>query len=208
MPMVLTALLLLASPAADRPRLPPVDQCAARPGFEAFRKELLGVIARKDVKGLLALTDHKVMLSFGGEAGHAEMRTMWELDKPATSGIWTELAEALRLGCAFADGVAIAPAMMSTLPNEFDAFETAVVVKPVTLRKAPDAKAQPIELLNWDVLSVDEGIDELGGWTKVKLKDGRTGFVRSDAIRSPIDYRALFRRVEGKWRLTALVAGD
>lgn len=206
--MLLAALFLLAA-SSDRPRLPPVDQCSAAPHFIAFRKQLAEVIARRDVAGLLDLTDEKIQLSFGGDSGRKAMRRIWGLDKPATSKLWGELSEVMRLGCAVTEqGAAVAPSMIETLPESADAFETVVAVKAAILRAAPDEKARPIEMLSWDILTAKEGIDEASGWTKVALKDGRTGFVRSSALRSPIGYRATFELKAGRWRMTAFVAGD
>lgn len=206
--MLLAALLLLAA-ASGRPRLPPVDQCSAAPRFMAFKRQLAEVIARKDVTGLFDLTDEKIQLNFGGDSGRKAMRRVWGLDKPATSKLWAELSEVMRLGCAVTEqGVAVAPSMIETLPKAADAFETVVAVKAAILRATPDEKARPIEMLSWDLLTARDGIDATSGWTKVALKDGRTGFVRSSALRSPIDYRATFELKAGQWRMTAFVAGD
>jgi hypothetical protein len=206
--MLLAVLLLLAGP-SDRPLLPPVDQCSTAPRFMAFQRQLAEVIARKDVVGLLDLTDERIQLNFGGDSGRKAMRRIWGLDKPATSKLWAKLSEVMRLGCAVTEqGVAVVPSMIETLPATADAFETVVVVKAAILRAAPDEKARPIEMLSWDLLTAKDGIDETSGWTKVALKDGRTGFVRSSALRSPIDYRATFELKTGRWRMTAFVAGD
>ena len=43
---------------------------------------------------------------------------------------------------------------------------------------------------------------------RVEMADGRTGHVRTDSIRSPIDYRALFVPEDGRWRLKVFIAGD
>jgi hypothetical protein len=206
--MLLAALLLLST-APDRPRLPPVDQCSAAPRFPGFKKQLTEVIARKDVTGLLDLTDEKIQLGFDGESGRKAMRRIWGLDKPTTSKLWAELSEVMRLGCAVTEqGVAVAPSLIETLPENADEFETVVAVKAAILRAGPDEKARPIEMLSWDLLTAKNGIDETSGWTKVALKDGRTGFVRSSALRSPVGYRATFELKAGQWRMTAFVAGD
>jgi len=205
--MVLALLLLLAAPAADRPRLPPVDRCASAPGFTAFREELLGVVARKDVERLLALSDENIMLSFGGDFGREAMRKMWELDRPAGSLIWQELGEALKLGCAMSEGGAVVPSMATTLPANEDAFEVMIAVKPGPLRAAPNDRARAIATLDWDLVSIGEW-DPDNRWARIRLRDGRTGYVRTDAVRSPIDYRAIFERKDGKWKMRAFVAGD
>ena len=45
-------------------------------------------------------------------------------------------------------------------------------------------------------------------WVRIRLPDGREGFVSAQFIRSPTDYRAGFKKTGGKWLLTHLVAGD
>jgi hypothetical protein len=42
----------------------------------------------------------------------------------------------------------------------------------------------------------------------VRLPDGRAGFVDSRFVRSPIDYRAAFARIDGRWQMTLFLAGD
>lgn len=205
--MILALLILFAPPAADRPRLPPVDRCAVAPGFATFREKLLEAVARKDVDALLALSADNIMLSFGGDAGREAMRKMWKLDRPAESGIWAELNEALGLGCALTDGGAVAPSMAQTFPTGSDVLETMVAIKPAALRAAPNEKARAITTLDWDLVTIAEW-DPDNGWAKIRLKDGRLGYVRTSAVRSPIDYRATFRMTDGEWRMTAFVAGD
>jgi hypothetical protein len=45
-------------------------------------------------------------------------------------------------------------------------------------------------------------------WARVQLGDGRTGYMWHAYVRSPVDYRALFNLVDGRWKMTAFVAGD
>jgi hypothetical protein len=40
------------------------------------------------------------------------------------------------------------------------------------------------------------------------LPGGRRGFVHAAYARSPVDYRAYFTRVDGRWQLTLFLAGD
>ena len=205
--MLLAALLLIVS-SPDRPRLPPVDTCASAPGFAAFREKLLDVIARRDVPGLLALTDENVQLSFGGDGGHADMKRIWDLDHPSQSRIWPKLGEALGLGCVMTEErIAVAPSMAHSLPDRFDAFDSVVVVKRAILRTAPNTTAPAIGTLDWDIVTAVDGINP-DGWTRIRTQSGHIGFVRSSTVRSPIDYRALFERRDGAWRMTAFVAGD
>jgi hypothetical protein len=45
-------------------------------------------------------------------------------------------------------------------------------------------------------------------WVRIRLGDGRTGHVWHAYVRSPVDYRALFNLIDGRWRMTAFVSGD
>ena len=47
-----------------------------------------------------------------------------------------------------------------------------------------------------------------GGFMTVQLADGRAGYMWHAYVRSPVDYRALFNLIGGRWRMTAFVAGD
>jgi len=53
------------------------------------------------------------------------------------------------------------------------------------------AEAQPVE-----------------GWTRVQLADGRSGFIASRYVRSPIDHRLRFVFEGGRWQLVFYIAGD
>ena len=50
--------------------------------------------------------------------------------------------------------------------------------------------------------------DPVENQTKVRLKDGREGWLWAKEVRSPIDYRATIEKRKGKWMITAFVAGD
>jgi hypothetical protein len=203
------ALFLATAPAStDRPRLPPVDQCAASPGFSAFRAELDDAVARQDVSKLLTLTDPDILLSFGEERGHADFRRIWALNQPETSGLWKELAEVLRLGCVLDGGTAIAPSLAHDIPDDYEIYDVLVAVRPGSpLRASADDTAAAIATLDWDLLDVVNW-DGATNWIKVRLKDGRAGFVRAAEVRSPIDYRATFDNKGGVWRMTIFIAGD
>jgi hypothetical protein len=45
-------------------------------------------------------------------------------------------------------------------------------------------------------------------WIRVTVPGGRSGYLLREQVRSPIDYRALFERRGGQWRLTVFLAGD
>jgi hypothetical protein len=137
---------------------------------------------------------------------------MWELDSPATSRLWRELGAALRLGCARdREGALWAPSM--SMPGagdeDGDSVETVVAVaRGAALRAAPSDAGAAVAMLDWDVLTVRPGDDGEGAWLAASLADGRRGHVRRSEVRSRADFRAVFEKRRGRWRMTAFVAGD
>jgi hypothetical protein len=208
--------LLLCAGFVGRPaearRLPPVDTCASDIGFAAFRAALNRAIARRDAAFILSAASDDISWSFGDEPGRAGFARAWGLSRPASSRLWRELAEALRLGCRRADdGSLWAPAMsLNEEDADMDAFENAVVaVTPgAVLRARPADNARPVAALRWDVLTLADGDDGTSAWARASLEDGRSGWVRRSQVRSFGDYRAVFERRGGRWRMTAFVAGD
>lgn len=202
--------LLIAQPAAapGLRRLPPVDHCASDPSFVEFREDLRRAIARKDLDHLLAVLADDALVDLGGGTGRAAFMEAWQLDRPDTSTVWQELGEVLRLGC-FRD-----PEQGNWSPSMFisgdidDPFGTALVIRPgATLHHAPDAASPVVATLEWDLVSIVEWNGE-DPWQRVQLADGVEGYARTSDLRSPADYRAGFQRVDGRWRITAFVAGD
>jgi hypothetical protein len=210
---LLAALLLLLltapPPAPTTPaRLPPVDRCAADDSFSRFRAELKNAVGGKDREHLLGLLADDIMVDFGGGHGRAAFIDHWKLGQPGESRLWAELAEILRLGCTIQGDTASSPSLLGQLSPERDAFMTLLAVKPgAALRAGPSDDSPVIRRLDWDLLTVEpKGAVE--GWFPIELGDRGTGFVRWEHVRSPVDYRAVFSRQNGEWRMTVLVAGD
>jgi hypothetical protein len=211
----LIVLALLAGSAAataqDR-RLPPTDACASNPSFVAFRSQLRAAIARRDAAFLLSIATPNIEYSFGDRPGRAGFGRAWGLGRPATSRIWHALGEALRLGCGRApDGEYWAPslALAQDAMDEGEGPATLLAVGPAAvLRAAPSDTSRVVATLDWDVLTPRGEDDGQSVWLAANLGDGRAGFVRRALVRSPADYRAVFARIGGRWRLTAFVAGD
>jgi hypothetical protein len=211
-PLLLALLLAVPLEASSRIlRLPPVDQCASDPSFADFRDALLAAIERRDRDALLALVAEDIEVDFGGGAGRDYFASVWELDRPDTSRLWDELGRALRLGCARdPEGQYYSsPSMFLTGEAAFaDPFTGAVAIRPgAELRSAPNAASDVVGALDWDVMTVPDW-DHEASWQRVELADGRGGYVRSEDLRSPIDYRIVFQRIGGSWRITTFIAGD
>lgn len=199
-------LLVLAAAALGPSRLPPVDECTSDASFVEFREELRRTIERHDAAALLAIVADDVHASLGGHVGKKDFIDLWGLNRPRTSKVWKELGEALRLGCTMRDGLATVPSMEDQIGDR-DAFETRIALPGAVLRARPSDTGRAIARLDWHVLTL-RGAWDGGSWVRVRLDDGRSGYVRDALARSPIDYRAWFRRRAGKWRMEGFLAGD
>ena len=197
----------LALAAATPHLLPPVERCGGDPGFTRLRSQLWKAVAARDLRGLAALMSDDVRISFGGGLGKEAFSQKWTGSASDRELLWKELAKGMRLGCAKAvDGAGkeyrVMPAMFVT-GDDFDGFSTWVALPGAVIRSRPKASA-PIRtrLAAWRVL---ENVEHDGGdWIELP---GR-GYVTVTQARSLLDYRIVFGRRAGQWRITAFVAGD
>lgn len=210
MKKLLTALLFLHATlaAAQVGKLNPVDEAARDPEFFAFRAQLQAAVARHDTEAVLAAVDPNIRTSFGASGGIDEFRKMWKLPS-VDSRLWDELGTVLAFGGAFrGGGLFSAPYVFGRWPEPFDSFEhVAVLGKNVRVRSEPGLKGKILTALSFDVVKLAAPATD-SEWTRIKLRDGRTGYISSRYVRSPVDYRALFNKIDGRWRMTAFVAGD
>jgi len=192
-----------AAPAVNGPKLPFVDEGPNDPSFAAYREQLLAAVRARDAKAVAALADPKIRTSFGGGGGSADLEKM-------LPGIWDDLEQLLLLGGTFREGSFWAPYVYSAFPDAHDAFETlAVVADDVPLRASADANAPVLATLSRDLVTrASQPSAEKTPWQQVKTADGKTGFVESKFVRSPVGYRAGFLKTSQGWRMNALVAGD
>jgi len=206
--MLSAALLLMA---ASPVRLPPVDRCGGDPQFSQFRSQLESVVKARDFDGLLALMSDDVRVTFGGRYGHEGFRQFWSNGAGERQKLWKELDAATSLGCATAvDGRGVEyramPAMFVTAGG-LDGFSTWVALPGARLRARPQAGAPVrMRLPAWTVLHEEDWSG--GDWVPVRTPKGRKGYVAADELRSIIDYRLVFGRRQGQWRVTAFIAGD
>lgn len=208
--MAAVALVVILPAAQALPALRPVDDGPQDHDFLTFRAGLRQTVERRDTSSLLEVVHPGIRNSFGDDDGIDAFRRRWRPDEP-DSELWQELGSVLALGGTFdTPDVFVAPYVFSRWPREFDAFAHVVLVgADVRLRTAPDSQARVSAVLSYAILRLggDRGYPQRP-WTSVQLPDGRSGFVSSDLVRSPIDYRAYFVRSAGRWKLTVLIAGD
>ncbi len=228
MQSLVAALLIIvvssASVAAKERKLRPVDEAGKDASFKSFRDTLMKAIEARDTKYVLSILDPKIHLSWGGHFGIKDFKELWKPDEPK-SELWNELATILSLGGTFItyEGKRefCAPYTSSAFPNDLgDADDSgfyiysAITGENVRVRARPSASAPIIATLSYDIVRAkffstdeDEGSD-VPGWIRIITPSGKQGYVSEKYIRSPIDYRACFRRVKGKWLMTSFIGGD
>ncbi|HVQ09659.1 MAG TPA: hypothetical protein VMS43_14605 [Allosphingosinicella sp.] len=203
---LLAPLALLAMPAAVPARtLPPRDECAADPGFARFRADLLDIVARHDATRLLAIVADDIRFDFGGGQGRRAFAGEWGLADPDRSGLWVELAGVLVSGCARDGEMMTAPYIFRRFPDELDAYSSGVAGPGARLYQARSNEGESV-LIPWEIL--EEVEMNAGGWARVRLSGGRTGYIETANLLSAIDYRAIFEKRDGQWRMTTFIAGD
>lgn len=201
---------------AQAGKLLPVDEAARDPGFFAFRARLQEAVARHDVTAVLDAVDPNIKVDFGGAGGTADFRNAWKLQDGDKSPLWAELGLVLALGGGFHDdNTFMAPYSYSRFPDQLDAFQHAAVLgTDVRVRAEPNVGSPVLAALSFDIVRLSQaGRDRMTPeqaqeWTAVELQGGRTGFIASRYVRSPIALRAIFNKKDGRWRMTAFVAGD
>jgi hypothetical protein len=206
-------------------KLLPVDEAPNDPSFLVFRKELITAIERKDLQFVQSILDPGIRNTFGDDGGVKEFFEIWKPEQP-DSPLWTGLKIILSMGGTFEEYEGkrsfCAPYVFSAwerieknLPDADSAFTHAAIVgENVELRRSPDAAAEVVATLAYDVVKVDyeksirERNKETFAWVKLTTLDGKDGYVLAQHVRSPIDYRACFEKSGDRWRMTALIAGD
>jgi hypothetical protein len=98
-----------------------------------------------------------------------------------------------------------APYIFRRFPDELDAFSAGVAGPAARLYEARSNEGESV-LIPWQIL--DEVEWNPGAWARVRLSDGRAGYVETEHLLSAIDYRAIFERRDGQWRMTMFIGGD
>lgn len=207
--------ILLAAPAlAQEMKLRPVDEGGKDPSFAKYRTAMLDAVRRRDVDYVVAQADLQIKLSFGGDYGRETFRGLLTgTENWQGEAYWAELQRVLELGGVFMDANSFCTPYVACLDvpgcPDCDPYETMFTVsKDAVARTAPDAYSPVAARLSYDVLRIDIETEHEGEWTPVILPDGSRGYVSGPDFRMSIDYRALFERVGGKWRMTVFIAGD
>lgn len=187
-------------------RFTPLETCNRLPGAAAFRASLASAVRRRDARALVGLASPHVKLDFGEGSGTAELRR--RLAGPEGRKLWGELDRILPLGCAAQQGNLAIPGIFARDFGDLDPFDMMVVTGArVPLFAAPRARSRALRLLSWVVVKPLSGDDFAKPYRRVQI--GRqTGYVATEKLRSPLDYRIVAGRTRGQWKIDAFLAGD
>jgi hypothetical protein len=207
--LVLAATWILAPVAFAQETLLPVDEAGMQPEFSSFRARLMAAIEARDASAVLAIVHPGIRNSFGGDEGIEHFKATWKLES-SNSPLWNELGAVLRLGGTFdPEGRFIAPYVFSCWPANVHPFENvALVGTNVRVRQGPGSHRATIGSLSYAVLTKAAEKAEHEGWIAVRLPDGKEGYVSSRYARGPVDFRAVFERIDNRWQLISFLAGD
>lgn len=184
----------------------PRDECTGIEGAGAFRDRLAAAVRARDTDALVTLAASDIMLDFGGGSGAGELRK--QLEDPAGK-LWQELAELMTLGCAANEqgGITLPWFVEQDLGKVDPAAAMLVTGTEVPVVRAPDRTAEPITTISWDLVEV-AAYDPANRYQQVALGEGAKGYIATDKLRSPLDYRLAASSRNGKWSITSFVAGD
>jgi len=201
----------IVEPAADPTPLAkgewaPRDTCEAVEGAGLFRRQLAAAVEARDADVVAALSAEDIKLDFGGGEGRAELRARLG---DASRGLWEELDAILALGCSANEQGGI------TIPWYFDQdlggadpFTSMLVIgENVPVLTEPKPSAEKLDTISWDLVE-PVSFNPQSPFQGIKVGDDGTGYIATDRLRSPIDYRLIASSRNGRWRITSFVAGD
>ena len=164
------------------------------------------------------MVDPNIKNSFGGNDGIEEFKKNWKINSP-TSDFWDEFLPVITGGGKFSKGennekLFFAPYSFNSFPDDLDAFTYSVIFgNKVNLRSKADINSSVVASLSYNVVEIVDSVKanenaEKVSWYEIKTLGGKRGFVKAEFVRSPIDFRAGFEKKNGKWKMTAFIAGD
>ncbi len=209
--------LLFTFVSAQERFVKPVDAAAKDKSFLAFRTQLINAAKKRDAKIVVSVVDANIKNSFGGNDGIAEFKKFWKIND-GKSKFWDEFLPVIQNGGTFTtEGktkIFFAPYSFNAFPEDLDAFNHSVIFgNNINLRAKADRNAAIIGSLSYNVVEILDSVKDANDinktvWYEVKTLGGKQGFVSAEFVRSPIDYRAGFEKINGKWKMTIFVAGD
>lgn len=188
-------------------RFSPRNDCIALPNAKPFFLAFEKAVKDRNADALLNLTDPNVKLDFGGGSGVASFR---ERLADKQGALWNALDKLTTLGCAKGPGgTMIMPWYAGQSMNDVDTNKALIVIGAnVPLQQQPNTSAPTLGTVSWDAVTLMGNYDSNADYLQVKTADGKVGYIASDKLRSPLDYRLVIVPAGDKWRIASFVRGD
>lgn len=181
--------------------------------FLEFKLNLLKAIAKKDVAFIYSIITPETKLSFGLQHGPKGLEELWNLKTDPNSKFWPILEQIIKLGCVSKNTPNgkwyYAPYTYALFDG--DPYQHLIVTGyNVNLRTKADPQSEVLEQLDFAVVQMVNPMkyDPATHWIQVKTPSGHKGYIASEYLISPIDYRAGFAKVDGAWKMLFFVNGD
>ncbi len=211
--LLIALCLLVQAQTVPVVRLYPVDDSARDPAFHSFVKRLRSAVEARNTNALRKLVDPEVVTGPAeDDTGWAKFAARWQPGDP-NSNLWSALSDLLDLGFIQEHpSLFVSPYLVWRFPRELDRATHLVVIRDqAALRTAPSSRASVAARLSFDVvrkLGPPESGEGLGLWVRVSTIDGRTGYLNTKDVMSPLMPRAQFGIRHGRWLLVALEGQD
>lgn len=207
--LLLAVLLVVTASGAEAGRRSEIvtDSCRADRSWVAYRHQFNAAVARRDAPALLRLVATDITFNGQGRggSGRAAFARRWGLAS-ATSPLWGQLAEMMRLGCGrdrqqplhWVPSIFLDP----DAPDDATYGPGAVVVAAgAALRARPSDSSRLIARLSWERVLLPEQDDGRGDWVRAIRDNDRQGWIRRSQVHSLTGPYALFQKQRGRWSL-------
>ena len=177
----------------------PFDEGNYDATFLPFRRKLLSIVEKRDMKSLLTLIDPEDI------KGDPE-KTFYGYVGSRDQLIFEELLFCLRHGGRFyknGNRTFLAPYIKAGWPENYDLHEfTAVVKAKVKAHSAPYKKAPVIKTIGHCL--VRSSFSTQSGWVRIGLPSGRVAYVSEDSVWN--DFGFYFIKKGGRWFINGITA--
>ncbi len=210
--IILGFLFLFTGSFAQVAKLLPVNELNKDKSLNDFMVAFLRAVNNNDTSFLFNNLYEDMYNGHHEQPGIEVFKKVWKLDVNQILG--KEIIKAVVLGGVMVEKNRFEMPYTSALfpSDKFNVYNHGIVIKnsafvyeqpTISSPRAGALSFEIVEVTNWSVLD-EENIS----WTQVLLKNKRAGYILSSDMKSPLDYRFVFRKIKGKWVFSSFAAGD